>query len=154
MGDEFFHRMHYNIRVNERTNEDGPILTAIIVDIFSPGDDEPIDPERNRWIRRKFVSPQIMEIEIDPSTVRYEFVSSRSVTYRVDEERWGYIHVTRVFWGIRMKFFSKGKIYYYYQWNLEYADRYMKWYLELCKVLYGVDSYVRFNHFSIRVKEE
>lgn len=89
---EFFHWIHYNIRVNERRWTNKPPL--LCRHFFARGQ-WTIDPERNRWIRRKFVSPQIMEIEIDSSsTVRYVFVSSRDVAYVTREEN-GAILVTR-----------------------------------------------------------
>lgn len=109
-----------------------------------------IDPERNRWIRRKFVSPQIMEIEIDSSsTVRYVFVSSRDVAYVTREEN-GAILVTRntCFQRISMKFFSKRNLKFIiineilnmgtdiwndiWIWKEEFCDRnYVKFYISI-----------------------
>lgn len=66
----FFHRIHYNIRV--KMGQYPPLLSTFFRQWT-------IDPERNRWVGREFVSPQIMEIEIEPSSTtvrRYVFVSS------------------------------------------------------------------------------
>lgn len=77
-----------------------------------------IDPERNRWVGREFVSPQIMEIEIYPSSTivrRYVYLSRvGGLAYRGKE--------TVLLRNTYETFFEGKPEIYYYQWNLEYLD--------------------------------
>lgn len=105
----FFHRIHYNIRV--KMGQYPPLLSTFFRQWT-------IDPERNRWVGREFVSPQIMEIEIYPSSTivrRYVYLSRvGGLAYRGKE--------TVLLRNTYETFFEGKPEIYYYQWNLEYLD--------------------------------